>query len=658
MTDFLWAPQAERIDKTLLKHFIEAINKRYGTTFSDYDALWQWSVDEPKKFWQNVWDFCGVIGDPSTIILRKSSDLSASEFFPEASLNYAENLLRNNFLSNSPEGGTEPALIFHDEKGNRRQLSWNELRDQVSRLQQALRDLGVKRGDRIAGYLPNIPETVAAMLATTSLGAVWSSCSPDFGLSGVSDRFGQIAPKVLFTADGYHYNGKTFDSLTTVTQLVDQIPSIDAVIVIPFVQTQRDIKAVGPKANLLNDICAKYRAKKLEFEKTSFRDPLFIMFSSGTTGLPKCIIHSVGGTLLQHCKEHQLQNDMQSGDRLFYFTTCGWMMWNWLVSALASGVTLILFDGAPTYPNGYRLADIIEAENVTHFGTSAKYIDSCAKLNISPIDRYSFSTLRTILSTGSPLSEDGFRYIYQNWKSDVCLSSIAGGTDILGCFVGGNPIGPVYAGQCQKRQLGMNVRVFSEDGKAIENEFGELVCISPHPSMPLGFLNDPIQQRYREAYFAKFENVWRHGDWVALTAEGGMIFQGRSDATLNPGGVRIGTAEIYRQVQNIEEVLESLVIGQEWENDVRVVLFVKLREGIQLTADLIQRIKHEIRTHASPRHVPAKIIAVPDIPRTRSGKITELAVRDIVHGKAVKNIEALANPEVLEYFRNIKELNI
>ncbi len=654
----LWSPSPARIESTLLARFMHTANERSATALNDYDELrpgydelWQWSVDAPELFWRAVWDFCGVVGEPGAPVLQRAEQLIDSEFFPNATLNYAENLLRH-----CERYADQPALIFHDEKNRRRQLSWRELRAQVSTLQQALRALGVERGDRVAGYLPNLPETIAAMLATASLGAVWSSCSPDFGLNGVADRFGQIEPKVLFTADGYFYNGKTFDSLATAAQLLKHVPSIAKVIVIPFVAAQPDVAALGSKGILLDEINATYREQPLDFARMNFRDALFIMFSSGTTGLPKCIVHSVGGTLLQHVKEHQLQADVQPGDKLFYFTTCGWMMWNWQVSALASGATLVLFDGAPTFPNGYRLAEITATERVTHFGTSAKYLDACAKANIAPIEHCDLSTLRAILSTGSPLAEEGFRYVYSAWKHDVCLSSIAGGTDILGCFVGGNPIGPVYAGQCQKRQLGMNVRVFDERGESLEGEFGELVCTAPHPSMPIGFWNDENRQRYREAYFAKFDNVWCHGDWVALTAQGGMIFQGRSDATLNPGGVRIGTAEIYRQVQNIEAVLESLVIGQEWDNDVRVVLFVKLREGAVLDDALIKRIKTEIRSNASPRHVPAKIIAVPDIPRTRSGKITELAVRDIVHGKPVKNIEALANPEVLEFYRDLEEL--
>ncbi len=648
MTQPLWSPSPERVKNSLLARYIETVNRQRDMSIDGYDQLWQWSIDDLAGFWQSVRDFTGVVGDFSGDVLRNPDKLLDSEFFPEASLNYAENLLAG--------GGEGPAVIVHTENGERQEVSWRELRSQVSRLQQALRELGVGPGDRVAGYMPNLAETVTAMLATTSLGAVWSSCSPDFGLNALKDRFGQIEPRVVFTADGYYYNGKTFDSLRTAGELAEQVPGIHKVVVVPYVSATPDISGLGEKGAVLGDLMAGYPDKEPEFARVSFQDPLFILFSSGTTGLPKCIVHSVGGTLLQHLKEHQLQTDLQPGDRLLYFTTCGWMMWNWQVSALASGATLVLYEGNPAYPKGYRLADIVEAEQVTHFGTSAKYLDACAKMDVRPIESHDFAALRTVLSTGSPLSGDGFRYVYEGWKKDICLSSIAGGTDILGCFVGGNPIGPVYAGQCQKRQLGMNVRVFDGEGNSLEGEPGELVCLSPHPSMPIGFLNDPDRRRYFDAYFARFDNVWCHGDWVELTPQGGMIFHGRSDATLNPGGVRIGTAEIYRQVETIEEILEALVIGQEWDNDERVVLFVRLREGVELDDSLVKRIKTEVRSNASPRHVPARIIPVPDIPRTRSGKITELAVRDVVHGRDVKNRASLANPEALEFFRNVPEL--
>jgi acetoacetyl-CoA synthetase len=647
MTQKLWSPSSERIEDTLLKRFMDSICKQYGV-FQDYDQLWQWSVDEIEDFWRAVWDFCDVVGDPAEEVLRNGKDLFNAEFFPGASLNYAENLLRG--------AKADPVLIFRHESGKRQEISHQTLCDQVSRLQQALWNMGVQKGDRVAGYLPNIPEAVVAMLATASLGAVWSSCSPDFGVNGLKDRFGQIEPKVLFAADGYTYNGKFFDSLGVVAELGSHIASVKKIVVIPFVNDKPKIGILGQKGVLLTELCSQYVEQPLQYTQVNFRDPLFILFSSGTTGLPKCFVHSVGGTLLHHLKEHQLQCDIKPQDCLLYFTTLGWAMWNWQVSALASDATLVLYEGSPTYPNAYHLADVVAEEKVTHFGTSAKYLDSCAKQNVRPVETHDFACLRTILSTGSPLSAEGFQYVYRSWKQDVCLSSISGGTDIIGCFVGGNPIGPVYAGQCQKRHLGMDVRVYDGDGQPIMGEPGELVCLSPHPGMPLGFLNDPERKRYFDAYFSRFDNAWCHSDWVELTPEKGMIFYGRSDATLNPGGVRIGTAEIYRQMENIEEILESVVIGQDWDNDVRVVLFVRLREGFELTDELMRRVKNEIRVNATPRHVPAKILAVPDIPRTHSGKVTELAVRDVVHGRAVKNMESLSNPEALRHFMNLEPL--
>lgn len=648
MAQVLWAPSQERIQHTLLSRFMARMSDQHQRRFTDYDAIWQWSIEEIDAFWNGVWEFCNVKGDRTGPVLRNGNDLFNSEFFPDGTLNYAENLLQG--------APVDSAVIFRHESGRRQVMSRQDLMAQVSRLQQALQELGVEKGDRVAGYLPNIAESVVAMLATTSLGAVWSSCSPDFGLNGLKDRFGQIEPKVMFCADGYTYNGKTFDSLGVMAELAQQLNTISRIIVIPFVNTVPDVECLGAKGVLLADLIANYDVQPLHFAQVNFRDPLFILFSSGTTGLPKCFVHSVGGTLLHHLKEHQLQCDIKPGDRLLYFTTCGWAMWNWQVSALASGAALVLYEGSPTYPNLEALPDVVAAEQVTHFGTSAKYLDSCAKQHVKPVTTHDFSALRVMLSTGSPLSADGFRYVYQDWKADVCLSSISGGTDVIGCFVGGNPVGPVYAGQCQKRHLGMDVQVFDDSGAPLLGQPGELVCLSPHPAMPLGFLNDPGRQRYFDAYFARFENVWCHSDWAELTAEGGMIFYGRSDATLNPGGVRIGTAEIYRQLDDIEHVLDAVVIGQNWQNDVRVILFVKLREGAPLSDELVNRIKNAIRKNATPRHVPALILAVPDIPRTHSGKITELAVRDAVHGRPIKNVESLANPAALDYFRNIAAL--
>ncbi|GHA50794.1 acetoacetyl-coenzyme A synthetase [Amylibacter ulvae] len=647
MTKQLWQPSDARIAASLTQKFINGLPDGAGD-IPDYDALWEWSVNDMGAFWSAFWDFANIIGVKGDVAVENQSDVKNAKFFPNAKLNYAENLLRHT--------GANPAVVFHGENGDRLEWSWDELRAQTSRIQQALIKQGIGQGDRVAAFVPNTPYTLAAMLAVTSLGAVWSSCSPDFGYNGVMDRFGQIEPKLLFCADGYFYNGKEFSSVETAQKLGADIPSVQQVIITPYIATDLSAIDLGDKCTSLADFTASFEPKKIAFTRVEFNAPLFILFSSGTTGLPKCIIHSVGGTLLQHVKEHQLQGDIRDGDRVMYFTTCGWMMWNWLVSGLASGATLILFDGSPFYPDGNRLADIAQREKVTHFGTSAKYIDACAKGGITPATTHDLSDLRTIFSTGSPLAPEGFEYIYDAWKSDVCLSSIAGGTDIAACFTGGSPISPVYSGQCQKRQLGMNVRVFDDEGRETNGEPGELVCVGPHPSQPIGFFNDPMGEKYHNAYFAKFDNVWHHGDWVEITPEGGVVFFGRSDAVLNPGGVRIGTAEIYRQVERIDQVLEGLVIGQQWDNDVRVVLFVRLRDGVTLDDELAARIRKEIRANATPRHVPAKIIAVADIPRTKSGKITELAVRDVVHGRPVKNTEALANAEALELFKNLPEL--
>jgi len=648
MTTTLWTPSAAQIDNALLTKFARAAGLTAPGGQPDFDAIWQHSIDAPEGFWSLVWDFTGVIGDKTGPALRPAERLIDVAFFPEARLNFAENLLAHS--------GPQAAIIWHGEAGARLEWSRDDLRALVSRLQQALRAEGVKPGDRVAGYLPNTPYAVAAMLAATSLGAVWSSGSPDFGIDGILDRFGQIEPVILFTAEGYDYNGRRFSSLKVAGELAEKVPSIRRVVVVPHLDDTPDLGPAGPLTVRLTDYIAPYSARAPEFTRMGFHDPLYIMFSSGTTGLPKCIVHSIGGTLIQHLKEHILHCDEKPGDRLFYFTTCGWMMWNWQVSALAAGVTLVQFDGSPFFPDGSRLADIVEAEKVTHFGTSAKYLDACAKAGIAPIKDHDFAPLRAILSTGSPLAPEGFDYVYRDWKQDVCLASIAGGTDIIACFVGGSPISPVYRGQCQKRMLGLDVAVFDADGQAVTATPGELVCRNAHPSMPTGFWNDPDGRRYHAAYFARFDNIWHHGDWVELTPEGGMIFFGRSDATLNPGGVRIGTAEIYRQVERIDEVLESLVIGQDWQGDVRVVLFVRLREGVLLDDDLVARIRAEIRAHASPRHVPAKVIQVTDIPRTKSGKITELAVRDVVHGRPVRNRHALANPEALSLFADLAAL--
>ena len=648
MAKKLWEPSPERARATLIAEFMETIGQGIAGGKTDYDALWQYSVDNSSDFWSSVWDFCGVVGERGGRDMIAADNLLDARFFPDGKLNYAENLLQFR--------GCDTELVFHGEGGIQRSLKRDELRGKVAQLQKAMRSDGIGAGDMVSGIVPNLPETVIATLATASIGAVWSSCSPDFGVGGVLDRFGQIEPKLLFCSDGYDYNGKWFDSMSEARKLAEKMPSIKRIVVLPYSGGEIDAARAGKLGVSLDDYVGGYEGGTPDFERMNFRSPLFVMFSSGTTGLPKCIVHSVGGTLLQHVKEHQLQCDLKPGDRLMYFSTTGWMMWNWMISALASGVSIVLYDGSPFRPDGYRLSEIAETERLTHFGASARYFDSCAKAGVRPCQRGELADLRTILSTGSPLSPEGFEYVYECWKKDVCLSSIAGGTDIIGCFVGGSPVSPVFRGQCQKRHLGMNVQVFDEDGRAVEGRQGELVCASAHPSMPTGFFNDPGGKKYRDAYFSKFESVWHHGDWVELTAERGLIFYGRSDATLNPGGVRIGTAEIYRPVERIEEVLEALAIGRRSGHDTEIVLFVKLRDGETYSEDLELRIKSEIRAAASPRHVPAKIIPVADIPRTRSGKIVELAVANVVNGLPVKNLHALANPDALELFRNIPAL--
>jgi len=550
---------------------------------------------------------------------------------------------------------TADAIVFWGEDRVKRRLSFRALHEQVSRVAQALREAGVGPGDRVAGFMPNMPETVVAALAASAIGAVWSSCSPDFGVQGVLDRFGQIEPKVLFCPDGYFYNGKQIDTLPRAREFTAALPSLRKIVVVPYVNPAPDISGLD-RALTFADFIAPFSAGDIGFVRQAFDAPLYIMFSSGTTGKPKCIVHGQGGTLLQHLKEQRLLCDIKRDDRVFYFTTCGWMMWNWLISALACEATLLLYDGSPFYPDGNVLFDYMDAEAGTLFGTSAKFIDALKNAHLTPKETHDLSSIRTITSTGSPLAPEGFDYIYDHVKSDACLSSIAGGTDIMGCFVGGNPIGPVWRGEIQKRCLAMAVEVYDDQGQPVRGVKGELVCTRPFPSMPVGFWNDADGSRYHAAYFETYPNIWRHGDYVELTAHDGVVIYGRSDATLNPGGVRIGTAEIYRQVEQLDEVEEAIVIGQEWRHDVRVVLFVRLRAGSDLDDDLIKRIKARVRDGCTPRHVPAKVIQVADIPRTKSGKIVELAVRDTVHGRPVKNQEALANPEALRHYENLAEL--
>ncbi|HEX7373465.1 MAG TPA: acetoacetate--CoA ligase, partial [Steroidobacteraceae bacterium] len=613
-----------------------------------YPELWQWSVDQPAAFWSALYDYCGVIGERgSAPVLQDAQQMPGARWFADTRLNFAENLLHRR--------GSTAAIIAYDERGVRREFTWDQLAAETARIADGLRASGVVAGDRVAGFLPNLPEAVIAMLATASLGAIWSSCSPDFGIQGVLDRFGQITPKVLFTADGYFYGGKTLDSLARIGGILDHLTSVTRVVVVPNVAARPDVSRLR-NATLFGDFGDE--AAPLQFARQPFAHPLYILYSSGTTGTPKCIVHGAGGTLLQHLKEHRLHCDLKPGDRLFFFTTCGWMMWNWLASALASGVTLVLYDGSPFHPDDGVLWRIAAADRVAAFGTSPKYLAALAKSGYLPRDHVDLGELRTILSTGSPLAHEQFDFVRDAIGAPVQLASISGGTDIVSCFALGNPLLPVHRGELQCRGLGMNVQVFDDAGRPLQGQQGELVCTTPFPSMPLGFWNDADGSRYHAAYFERFTNVWTHGDYAVLTERGGVIILGRSDAVLNPGGVRIGTAEIYRQVEKLDEVVESIAVGQDWDNDVRVVLFVRLRPGLELDAALEAKIRGVIRANTTPRHVPARIVAVADIPRTISGKIVELAVRNVIHDRPVKNTDALANPEALEHFRHRPELAV
>lgn len=647
MNQPLWQPSPARVAGTNMSRFMAEAARVSGRAISDYAALWRWSIEDREAFWRLMWRFGGLVGEPGVRIWTDAGAMPGARFFPDATINFAENLLVRNDAT--------PALEFWGEDKARASVTWAELHQRVSRLQQAMAAAGVKAGDRVAAILPNMPEAIIGMLAASSLGAIWSSCSPDFGVQGVIDRFGQIEPKILLAVDAYHYNGKTHDCLAKLAEIAARLPSLAAIVVVPYVNAKPDLSRI-PKARPIGEFVAPYAPRAVAFTRVAFNHPLYILFSSGTTGVPKCIVHGVGGTLIQHRKEHRLHCDIGPGDRVFYFTTCSWMMWNWLASALGCGATLLLYDGSPFYPDGNRLYDIADEAGMNFFGTSAKYIDACAKAGIDPKRTHKLNSVRAMGSTGSPLVAESFDWVYAHVKDDLHLASMSGGTDIVASFVGGNPTGPVWRGEIQGPLLGMAVEVFDENGKPARGAKGELVCTKPFPSMPIGFWNDPGDAKYRAAYFERFPGVWTHGDWTEITAHGGVVIYGRSDAVLNPGGVRIGTAEIYRQVEQVPEVLEAIVIGQDWDNDVRVVLFVRLREGIALSPAIEKKIKDQIRNNTTPRHVPAKILQVADIPRTKSGKIVELAVRDVVHGRPIKNQEALANAEALELFKNRPEL--
>jgi len=651
MKTYLWRLNEKNLDKTNLSLYSDFIKQKYNiNSDGDYNTLWKWSVDHPRFFWKSIWNFTKVLGKLGNIDLEESNIFFKNKFFPDAKLNYAENLLKKN--------DHDPAIIFRSEYGYKSVLSWRELNSKVRKVSNWMRSAGIKKGDRVAAYLPNVPEAVTAYISTAALGGIWSSCSPDFGTDGVIDRFSQISPKILFIGDKYFYNGKKINILDRLDKILKQIPSITKVIIIPYpgttvkYKTQTKIDTYEWK-----EIISIENKNKTKFELFNFNDPLAILYSSGTTGKPKCICHGTGGVLLQHNKELQIHSDVKENDRVFYFTTCGWMMWNWLVGSLSSGATILLFDGFPMYKKDDLLFEFISEEKATLFGVSAKYIDALNNNSVTPKNSYDLSTLRTICSTGSPLSEDGFKYIYKNVKEDVHLSSISGGTDILSCFVLGNLFQPVHAGEIQNKGLGMNVDIFNEKGMSIKNIKGELVCKTPFPSMPVKFWNDKEDKKYKEAYFEKYKNVWHHGDFAKITENQGFIIFGRSDTTLNPGGVRLGTSEIYSVVEKFKEIKESIVIGQPWNNDIRIILFIVLNKDFELTEETVNKIKKEIKTKASPRHVPSKIITVSEIPKTKNGKLVELAVKQIIVGEKIKNLEAIANPDSLKQFKNIKELN-
>jgi acetoacetyl-CoA synthetase len=648
MGKLLWEPSEERIKNSNMYRFMSFVNEKYGRNFTEYDSLYRWSVENIADFWAAMWDFAEVKASRYyDEVVDDPGRMPGTKWFTGAQLNFAENLLRYR--------DDRVALIFRGEDREARKLTYAELYREVARVASSLREAGVKTGDRVAGFMPNMPETIIAMLAAASIGATWSSCSPDFGIKGVLDRFGQIKPKVLFTANGYWFKGQSLDSLDRVSSILKDLPSIEKVVVVPYTEQDPDISGV-PNAVHYRDFKSTKESPEIKFEQLPADYPLYIMYSSGTTGLPKCMVQSTGGILINHLKEHILHTNLTRDDVIFYFTTCGWMMWNWLTSALGVGASVVLFDGNPFQPDEGALWKMAQDEKITIFGTSAGYITAVQNAKLKPGQDYDLGPLKTILSTGSPLSEENFEFVYREIKEDVQLSSISGGTDINGCFALGNPMLPVYSGELQCRGLGMKVEAFDENGNSVINQQGELVCTAPSPSMPIYFWDDPDGAKYRSAYFEMYPNVWRHGDFIEINERGSVAIFGRSDATLNPGGVRIGTAEIYRQVEQLEEIEDSLVVGQDWKSDVRVILFVKLAEGFELTEDLKNKIKKTIRANASPRHVPGKILAVPDVPYTHNMKKVELAVKKTIQGREVKNKDSLRNPEALDHYANLKEL--
>ncbi len=647
MAKLLWQPSEKRIKNSNMYCFMQNINKKYNKNFVGYDSLYQWSVENLEDFWAEMWDFAKIKASKKyDQIIDDSKKMPGANWFKGSRLNFADNLLR--FRND------DTALIFRCEDKVRRSFTYNELYNETSMVAASLKEAGIKPGDRVVGFMPNMPETIVAMLAATSIGAIWSSCSPDFGIKGVLDRFGQTKPKILFATDGYFFKGKPFDSLEKIAGISKEIPSIEKIVIVPYISENSDIGKIS-NAIHYKDFKAD-TVQEIKFEQLPFDHPLYIMYSSGTTGLPKSMVQSAGGVLINQIKELMLHTDLKKEDTIFYFTTCGWMMWNWLTASLATGATLVLFDGNPFHPGPDALWQMAQDEKISIFGTSAGYIAALKNAGVKPLKEFDLSSLKTILSTGSPLSKEDFEFIYNDIKKDVQLASISGGSDINGCFALGNPMGPVYSGELQCRALGMKVLALDDNGNSVIGRQGELVCSTPFPSMPIYFWNDEDGSRYKSAYFKDYPGIWAHGDFIEITKNGGVVIYGRSDATLNPGGVRIGTAEIYRRIEQIKEIEDSVVVGQSWNNDIRVILFVKMVQGYDLSNDIIDKIKNDIRTNASPRHVPAKIIAVPDIPYTLNMKKVELAVKNIIHNKKVKNKDALKNPECLDFFSNIKEL--